>query len=94
MKKKCLLTALFGCMVVCASAQISLSGKVVDARTGKPVEGANVRLEQTTIGCATNPKGEFLLKDIKEGTYTYNPQIEMFARFKMKSSFHKTKRII
>lgn len=24
---------------------------------------------------------------------TYNPQIEMFARFKMKSSFHKTKRI-
>lgn len=24
----------------------------------------------------------------------YNPQIEMFARFKMESSFHKTKRII
>ena len=27
-------------------------------------------------------------------TPNYNPQIEMFARFKMKSSFHKTKRII
>ena len=27
-------------------------------------------------------------------TSLYNPQIEMFARFKMKSSFHKTKRII
>lgn len=27
-------------------------------------------------------------------THKYNPQIEMFARFKMKSSFHKTKRII
>ena len=27
-------------------------------------------------------------------TMIYNPQIEMFARFKMKSSFHKTKRII
>lgn len=26
--------------------------------------------------------------------HKYNPQIEMFARFKMKSSFHKTKRII
>lgn len=26
--------------------------------------------------------------------FIYNPQIEMFARFKMKSSFHKTKRII
>lgn len=32
---------------------------------------------------------QFLTKD-----YNYNPQIEMFARFKMKSSFHKTKRII
>lgn len=26
--------------------------------------------------------------------YKYNPQIEMFAHFKTKSSFHKTKRII
>lgn len=30
----------------------------------------------------------------KEQVTNYNPQIEMFARFKMKSSFHKTKRII
>lgn len=31
----------------------------------------------------------------KFGKYIrYNPQIEMFARFKTKSSFHKTKRII
>lgn len=30
---------------------------------------------------------------LREGN-RYNPQIEMFARFKMKSSFHKTKRII
>ena len=29
-----------------------------------------------------------------KGLPQYNPQIEMFARFKMKSSFHKTKRII
>lgn len=29
-----------------------------------------------------------------ESALIYNPQIEMFARFKMKSSFHKTKRII
>ncbi|TDA82652.1 hypothetical protein E1J02_08380 [Phocaeicola dorei] len=42
---------------------------------------------------------DFLLSEV-EPTYwrerlkQYNPQIEMFARFKMKSSFHKTKRII
>ena len=36
------------------------------------------------------------MKDITKIAYLllYNPQIEMFARFKMKSSFHKTKRII
>ena len=31
---------------------------------------------------------------MKKNISLYNPQIEMFARFKMKSSFHKTKRII
>ena len=33
-------------------------------------------------------------KNNKPDYLIYNPQIEMFARFKMKSSFHKTKRII
>ena len=37
------------------------------------------------------PKNLCYLKNI---IFKYNPQIEMFARFKMKSSFHKTKRII
>lgn len=60
--------------------------KVVDARTGKPVEGANVRLEQTTIGCATNPKGEFLLKDIKEGTYTLRTSCLNYAPVTQKVS--------
>lgn len=31
---------------------------------------------------------------VERSPQMYNPQIEMFARFKMKSSFHKTKRII
>lgn len=36
----------------------------------------------------------FLLTTLLFIIPNYNPQIEMFARFKMKSSFHKTKRII
>lgn len=52
----------------------------------KPVEGANVRLEQTTIGCATNPKGEFLLKDIKEGTYTLRTSCLNYAPVTQKVS--------
>ncbi len=38
-------------------------------------------------------KGESMNKEALHN-FVYNPQIEMFARFKMKSSFHKTKRII
>ena len=49
------------------------------------------RIVTKYAGCKNN-----LIKDehylLERGNY--NPQIEMFARFKMKSSFHKTKRII
>ena len=59
MKRKSLLTTLLGvCVVMNSLAQITLSGKVVNAKNGDPIEGVNVRLEQTTIGCATNSKGE------------------------------------
>lgn len=37
---------------------------------------------------------EEIFKKATANDVIYNPQIEMFARFKMKSSFHKTKRII
>lgn len=39
-------------------------------------------------------KAELIRCRRQEAVINYNPQIEMFARFKMKSSFHKTKRII
>lgn len=68
MRKKCLLAILVeGCIVMNSFAQVTLSGKVIDAENGLPVRGANVRLEQTTIGCATNAKGEFTLSNVKEG---------------------------
>jgi len=70
MKRKSLLTTLLGvCVVMNSLAQITLSGKVVNAKNGDPIEGVNVRLEQTTIGCATNSKGEFSLKNVGEGEY-------------------------
>lgn len=41
------------------------------------------------VAVTRNEDGTFSFKVQK-----YNPQIEMFAHFKTKSSFHKTKRII
>lgn len=35
-----------------------------------------------------------IFDELKQEVKNYNPQIEMFAHFKTKSSFHKTKGII
>ncbi len=43
---------------------------------------------------ALSPLLVFLCLYLVTSIIVYNPQIEMFARFKTKSSFHKTKRII
>lgn len=48
--------------------QILIKGRVVSLK-GKPLEGASVYLNNTTIGVYTNKNGEFELP-IKEGTYT------------------------
>ena len=37
--------------------EITLKGKVTDAKSGKALIGANVRLIGTSIGIATNNKG-------------------------------------
>ena len=71
MKRIVVLTTLF--MLTLASVslgQITLRGKVIDAKSGKALIGANVRLVGTSIGIATNNKGEFILEKVPDGTYT------------------------
>lgn len=50
-------------------AQMSLQGKVVDVASGKTLPGANVRLEGTMLGTATQSDGSFVLKNIPQGDY-------------------------
>lgn len=47
-----------------------ISGTVVEAETGDPLPGANVRLEGTTKGAATNQNGEYTIFQVQPGTYT------------------------
>lgn len=71
MKKFVALTTLFVLALVSVSfAEITLKGNVIDAKTGKALAGANVRLTGTSIGIATNNKGEFVLEKVPDGTYT------------------------
>jgi TonB-linked SusC/RagA family outer membrane protein len=54
---------LFLCTQLFSYAQEkTITGSVVDQQTGKPMEGVNVRIKNTTNGTITNEKGEFTIK--------------------------------
>lgn len=48
----------------------TLSGKIIDAKTMEPIIGANVVIEGTTVGSATDLDGIFEIKNLKPGTYS------------------------
>lgn len=63
---------------------------LLSCTTPNPVEEAKVEMQKEYHAYFDNT-----ISMIEQYNWVlYNPQIEMFARFKMKSSFHKTKRII
>ena len=47
----------------------TLSGRVLDATTGLPLENANVFLSQTVLGTSTDQQGNFKITRIPPGTY-------------------------
>ena len=47
-----------------------ITGKVLDQETGNPLPGVNVLLENTSMGAATDPDGDFVILDIPPGLYT------------------------
>jgi len=56
------------CLTVCVNAQnYSIKGIVKDAKTGKVLSGASVKIHGTTIGCVTNTMGEFSLENLQKG---------------------------
>ncbi len=49
-----------------------ITGRVVSAINGAPVIGANVFIDGTPYGSATNNRGEFEIQDVPQGEYTLN----------------------
>lgn len=48
----------------------TVEGTVTDAQSEEPLPGANLRLQGTSFGAATNPDGEFEIEDVDPGDYT------------------------
>ena len=50
-------------------------GKVIDAKTNDPLPGANVVIQGTTMGAATDTKGDFFIINVPPGTYDLRVQM-------------------
>lgn len=60
---------LCSCIFGSAIAQVTLKGKVVNELTEAPIEGANIRVDNSLTGCTTNGKGEFIINNLPEGKH-------------------------
>jgi len=70
MKKLATLAAiLFASQIVFAQSRIrtQLSGKITDAKTGEPLQGASVLIADSRMGTTTNNEGVFTLNNVPSG---------------------------
>jgi outer membrane receptor for ferrienterochelin and colicin len=67
MKK--ILLILFLPFFIYAGTTGKLAGTIKDAQTGEPLVGANVMIEGTNFGAATNADGEYVILNIAPGRY-------------------------
>ena len=65
-------------MLIAAGGE--LSGTVADATTGESIIGANVFLEGTTIGAATDAEGTYIISNIPVGQYVLNVSFIGYAK--------------
>lgn len=80
MKLNSIFTFLLFCLAPAVFAQSgTIKGKVLDARTGDTVVGANVRLEGTTQGVATDLDGDFELKSVPAGSHLLSVSFITYA---------------
>ena len=72
---------LFICFETLNGNDFSVSGYVLDKSTGSPLVGANIFLESTSIGTASNEEGYYNIKNIKKGNYSINVSYIGYSQF-------------
>lgn len=77
--KLVILLVLLGSGFLLAQSTGKIYGKIIDAKSGSPLPGANVMLKGTKLGAATDPEGNYFIVNIPPGNYTMR---SMFIGFK------------
>lgn len=70
-----LVVLIFISSVLFAGTTGKISGVVKDKETGEPLPGANVQIEGTTLGGATNAEGWYFILNVPIGTYEVRTSI-------------------
>jgi len=60
-----------------------IAGTVTDAETGEPLPGANIIIEGTSMGAATDLKGYYVILNVPPGTYTLKASMIGYAASKV-----------
>ena len=71
-----------------------LTGKILDNKTGQPLIGANVYLEDTTYGSNTDIDGQYIILNVPNGEYTLTIKYIGYENFSKTININKDKRII
>ena len=63
----------------------NITGKIVDSKSGEEIIGANVFLEGTNLGAATDIEGKYLINNIPAGMYNLNISYLSYSKTQIKN---------
>ncbi len=63
----------------------SITGRIIDSKTGEGIIGANVLLEGTNLGAASDIEGNYLINNIPVGIYNLNITYISYSKTQIKS---------
>lgn len=69
-----LIVIFFNAQMLLAQGYGKITGKVVDASTNEPLPFANIIVENTQLGAATDVEGKFIILKVPSGVYTLSVQ--------------------
>ncbi|MFQ6612278.1 MAG: carboxypeptidase-like regulatory domain-containing protein [Fidelibacterota bacterium] len=62
-----------------------ITGHITDAKTGTPLAGVNVFIEETSLGAATDLNGDYVILNIPPGNYTLRATYIGYASYRVQN---------
>ena len=72
------------CQISIAGTTGKIMGRVIDEQTGEALAGANVTIENTALGAATDLDGNYVIIGLPPGTYTATASYISYREMRVK----------